>query len=244
MCGPSSEQISLENSQSSFMTQLMSNYNTNFASQQAVLANINQTLGPIVKAGPNQQGFSAQENAALTTQAINDTAGNYANAQVAQNNELSARNDSGNLPESGEDQALSARLKSAAAGQLSQEELGITEANYATGRSNFQNAVSGEEALAGQYNPVPTAGVANQSNQQAFGEATQINQEQNQEQADIFGGVASLALAPFTGGLSLAGLGKSAGGGAANAGSSGFDVFDPSTPFLSSLSQTGTGLDQ
>jgi hypothetical protein len=206
MCGPSSQQQSLENSQSSFMTTLMSNYNQNFANQQAVLANLNQTLGPIVAKGPNQTGFSPQELAAENTTAIDTTAGNYKNAATALNNELSSRNDSGNLPESGVDQVLKERLASSAAGQLSQEELGITEANYATGRSNFQNAESGELALAGEYNPVPTGSLANQSNQQAFGEATQINQEQNQEEADIAGGIESLA----TGGISgvAAGLGN------------------------------------
>lgn len=193
MCGPSSQQQSLLDSQSSFMTQLMQNYSTNFANQQAVLANLNQTLGPIVKAGVNQEGFSPAEKAALTTQAINDTAGNYKNAAVTQNNELANRNDSGNLPQSGVDQAIKARLKSAAAGQLSQQELGITEADYATGRSNFNNAVSGEEALAGIYNPNQTAGLANQANNNAFGEATEINQEQSQMEADIAGGITSLA---------------------------------------------------
>ena len=241
MCGPSSTQVSLQNSESSFMTSLMQNYNTNFAAQQSVLQNLNQTLGPIVKAGPNQTGFSAQENAALNTQAIDTTAGNYANEERALQNNLSARNDSGNLPESGVDQTLKEQLASASASQLSQEELGITQANYATGRQNFENAVSGEESLAGIYNPNGIASSATQANQNAFREATQINQEQNQEQADIFGGISSLATSALS---FLPKGGGGGGGGAANAGSAGYDVFDASTPFLSSLAQTGTGLDQ
>lgn len=244
MCGPSSAQQSVASSESTFMGALMQNYNTNFAEQQSVLANLNQTLGPIVAAGPNQQGFSPQELAAQNTQAIDTTAGNYKNAAIGLNDQLAGRNDSGNLPESGVDQTLKEQLASSAAGQLSQEQLGITQANYATGRQNFESAVSGDEALAGIYNPNATGQLANQSNQNAFGEATQINQESNQEQADIFGGVESLA----TGALSQF-LPKSSGstgssGGAANAGSAGYDAFDASTPFLSSLSQTGTGLDQ
>jgi hypothetical protein len=182
----------LEGSEQSFQTALQNNYNTNFASQQGILANLNQTLAPIAEAGPNQTGFSAPELAALNTQAINTTGANYANAERAIQTQTAGRNDSGNLPESGVDQALKAQTASAAASQLSQEQLGITEANYATGRSNFNNAVGGEEALAGQYNPVATGGLANNANQQAFGEATEINQQENQEQADIFGGVTSL----------------------------------------------------
>ena len=92
-----------------------------------------------------------------------------------------------NLPESGVDQNLKAKLASSAAGELSQEELGITEANYATGRENFNRAVSGEQALAGEYNPVATGNLATGANtaRKAFSEANQIQQQQNQEEADI-----------------------------------------------------------
>ena len=109
------------------------------------------------------------------------------------------------------DQTLKADLASRSAAELSQEQLGITEADYATGRSNFNNAVSGEEALAGQYNPVATGNLANNANNQAFSQADQINQESNQEQADIFGGIESLATTaiPFAKGIP----GLSGGGG-------------------------------
>ena len=187
------------------MQDLQANYQTNFAEQQSVLANLNQTLGPILAGGPNQTGFSGPELAALNTQAIDTTGGNYANAERAIATQTAGRNDSGNLPESGVDQTLKEQLASTAAGQLSQEQLGITESNYATGRSNFQQAVGGEEALAGQYNPVSTGQLANTSNQNAFGEASAINQQEDQEQADIAGGITSLATAGISGGASLAG---------------------------------------
>ena len=185
MCGPSSQEEQLAGSESSFMQTLQSNYATNFAEQQNVLANLNQTLSPIVAAGPNQQGFSPSELDALNTQAIDTTGQNYKQAAVALNDETAGRNDSGNLPQSGVDQQLQEGLASSAAGQLSGEELGITQQNYATGRSNFQNAVGGEEALAGQYNPVSTGGLANNAGATAFGEENTINQQANSEEADI-----------------------------------------------------------
>ena len=72
--------------------------------------------------------------------------------------------------------ALKAGAASAAEGQLSNEELGITEANYATGRSNFNNAVGAEEGVAGQFGSgaSSTMGGANTANKTAFGEASQI----------------------------------------------------------------------
>jgi hypothetical protein len=183
------------------MQTLQGNYAQNFSEQQGVLANLNETLQPVVNAGPSQTGFSAQESAALNTQALDTTGGNYANALRATQGQLAGRNDSGNLPESGVDQGIKARLASSAAGELSQEELGITEANYATGRSNFNSAVGAEEGIAGQYNPVSTGGLAEEANKNAFGEATQINEENNQADADIAGGVTSLAKSALSFGL-------------------------------------------
>ena len=241
MCGPSNAEQNIAATQSQFMSTLQGNYNTNFANQQAVLANLNQTLQPILQAGPSQQGYSPQELAALNTQAIDQAGGNYKNAAVALNNQLAGRNDSGNLPESGVDQTLKEQLASASAGELSKEQLGITEGNYATGRQNFGAAVSGEEALASGYNPVQTGQLANNANQSAFSEANTINQQQNQEQADIFGGIASLATAaiPVVGPMISGAISQ----GAKNAGSAGTDVFAPSTPFLDSGGGSYTGLE-
>lgn len=193
MCGPSTSEKNLEANEASFAQQLQQNYAQNFADQQAVLTHLNSVLSPILEAGPNQTGFSPQEAAALNTQAIDTTGAQAANAERAVGNELAGRNDSGNLPESGVDQALKAQIASSAAGQLSSEQLGITEANYATGRQNFAQAVGEEQGLAGQYNPVSTGSLASGTNASAFGEANQIAQQQSQELSDIGGGVLSLA---------------------------------------------------
>jgi hypothetical protein len=106
---------------------------------------------------------------------------------------MAGRNDSGNVAESGTDQALKENALSAAAGQLASTEEGITEANYATGRQNFQSAVGEEEGVASAYAPNATAGNAISAGNSAFGAATQIQQEEGQEAADIAGGITSLA---------------------------------------------------
>lgn len=200
MCGPSTSEKNLEGSEQSFMQTLQSNYAQNFADQAGVLANLNQTLSPIVAAGPNQTGFSAAENAALNTQAIDTTGANYANAQKALNTANAGR-DQGTSGESGVSQQLNEALASQESGQLSNEQLGITESNYATGRSNFQNAVGGEQTLAQIYNPNAIGGLANQANTGAFGEANTITTQENQEQNEIASGITSLALTGATGGF-------------------------------------------
>jgi hypothetical protein len=208
-------------SEQQFASILQNNYAQNFAQQQDILKHLNGVLAPILEAGPNQTGFSPSERAALNTQAIDTTGASSAMAQRAIATETAGRNDSGNLPEAGNVAALKANAASAAAGQLSSEELGITEADYATGRANFQNAVGAEEGVAGQFNPVATGGLATSANQTAFGEATQIAQEQAQMQADIAGGITSLVgggLAGFGKGLTGGGGGGAGGGGGGGGG--------------------------
>jgi hypothetical protein len=213
-CGPSANMGRLEGSEQGFMNTLQANYATNFAEQQAVLNHINGVLNPIVGAGPSQTGFSPSERAALNTQAVDTTAANAAAAERAVGTETAGRNDSGNNPESGVDQALKAGVASSAAGQLSNEELGITEADYATGRQNFENAVAGEEGVSGQEGSgaSSTMSGANQANEEAFSEANTINEESNQEESDIAGGITGLAEGGLTFGAGAAGGGGFSGG--------------------------------
>jgi hypothetical protein len=186
-----------------------------------------------MQAGPNQTGFSAQEDAALNTNAIDTTGAAAANVERTIGNETAGRNDSGNLPESGVDQGLKENAASAAAGQTASEELGITEADYATGRANFNAATSAEEGVAGQYGSgaSSTMSGANEANKNAFGEESEITQQQDQEEADIAGGVTSLAEAGLTGGMSLAAGGLSGFTGSGADGSGGtagfFDSLGP-----------------
>lgn len=214
MCGPSGEQFRLEGSEKSFMQELQQNYATNFAQQQQVLNHLNGVLAPIIQGGPNQTGFSPAERAALNTQAINSTGAAAANVERQIGNETAGRNDSGNLPQAGVDQALKSNAASAAEGQLSNEELGITEADYATGRSNFDKAVGAEEGVSGQFGSgaSSTMSGANEANKTAFGESTQINQEQSQEEADIAGGITSLATGAIGGFANLDTTGGSSAG--------------------------------
>src|SRR5271157_2444647 len=74
MCGPSSQEKSLQAQSQSFSNVLNSNYQTLFGDQMGVLNGINKSLSPTLAAGPSQMGFNPQLTAALNTQAIN-TAG-------------------------------------------------------------------------------------------------------------------------------------------------------------------------
>lgn len=206
-CGASSAETGLEGQEASLASILQGNYATRFASQQQMLGALNSSLTPTLQAGPNQTGFSAPELAAYNTQALNTTGANYANAARALSGQLAGRGGDSGL-ESGVDQQIKASLASQAAGTLSNEQLGITEANYAQGRQNYNTAVSGEMALAGEENPQSFASGASSANTGAFGEASQINQQNNQVAADL-GGLAGGVISGIG-----AGIGGSSGVGA------------------------------
>ena len=225
MCGPSGQQRNIAGSQQSFFQQLQQSYATNFGNQQAILSSLNNALQPILQGGPNQMGFSAAENAALTGGAINASAAQNRNAQV-----IAASSAGGNTGvTTGGQKQLQAQIASNAGTNLSSNLNQINLANAQTGRQNFFTAEGALGGVAGQYNPNATAGIANAAGGQAFNEATQIQNMQNQEQADIAGGIAGLALAPFTGGMSLgmtakavSNAGQSSGDEAASAGMGGW----------------------
>ena len=148
-------------------------------------------LTPIFEAGPNQTGFSAGENAALTSGAINQNAANYRSAAtVAGANE--ARAGGTTYAPTGGQQEVNAQIASNAAENLSNTENQITEANYAQGRQNFQSAEAGLFGAQSGYAPNATGALANQTNQTAFGEEQQIAQQQNAWVGDVAGLVGGL----------------------------------------------------
>jgi hypothetical protein len=193
MCGPSGAEQNISNEQDSLSSLLSADFSQRWASQTSTLANLNQMLTPISEAGPDQQGFGPQEQAAINTQIGEGVGQNYAKATQALNNTLDARGGNEYLP-TGSSAALQGTLASSAANQLSQEQLGATEANYTQGRQNWQTATAGLNALAGEYNPGQFSGQAQSGFNSSFSMANQIQQQTNQEQADIAGGVVSLGM--------------------------------------------------
>jgi hypothetical protein len=212
MCGPSSQEKSDAAIQESITSTLRANYNEYFAKQSGVLDKINGILTPIAEAGPDQQGIGPQELAALRTQSGEGVGNNYAKATQALNNTLAARGGGNEVLPTGSRAALQGSLASAAADESSREEIGITRANYDIGRSNWQHAVGGLDALAGRYNPTALGSEMSGSNQAAFGMNDKISQEQNQKEAEIAGGITSLAMDAATFGAGFAGGGGLAGG--------------------------------
>ena len=90
-CGATGGQREIASSQQSFMNQLDSDFAANFGAQSDIYKNLTQSLTPILQAGPNQQGFSPEELAAMNTSAINTTGAAYRNAAQARQGALAGR---------------------------------------------------------------------------------------------------------------------------------------------------------
>lgn len=188
MCGASGAQKTLAGQQSNFYNTLQSSYAQNFGAQSAILGNLNSALEPIIQGGPNQQGFSAAENAAMNSQAINNAATANRNAQV-----IAGSNVGGNTGvTTGGQKQLQAQIATGVGNNLSNNLNQITQANYATGRQNFFGAEGALAGVGAQYNPTGFAGATNSAGGEAAQDFNEIAQEGNQKWADIGGVVGGL----------------------------------------------------
>jgi hypothetical protein len=213
MCGPSGQEEQIAGQQSSLASTLQSNYNQQFANQSQVLSNLNNLYTPIAEAGPDQQGFGGQELAAINTQEGQGVGTNYAHASQALNNTLASQGGGNEFLPNGAQAELKGSLATSAANQLSSEQLQTTQANYAQGRQNYNQATAGLQTLASQYNPTGFASGANDAFKQSFTDANQIQTQKNQEQQAIASGIAGIAMEGAGGiGGGLSALGASPAG--------------------------------
>jgi hypothetical protein len=200
MCGPSSMQESEAGAQENLSNSLTAAFNQNQALQQAELGKINSIISPIASAGPSQEGFSAQEKAALNTQAINSSGAAARNATQAIQGSLAGRGGDSGL-ESGVDQQIVAGVKSQAANNLANTQDQITQADFQQGNQNFWRAQGAQQALANAYNPESFGSTAVSGGSSAFGEASEVQNEKNQEESEIAGAVTGAATDALTFGV-------------------------------------------
>jgi hypothetical protein len=188
MCGPSGAETSLQNQSAGFSTQLMNNYAQLFGQQQSVLKGLNASVNPIVAAGPSQRGFSGAETAALNTSAINRAGAAATNALQAARTFGAGQGGGGTSGlTSGITKQIESSVASQQAGNLATTEGNIEQADWATGNQNYFKALGAEEGIAQMYNPNGAQSGAIGANQESFGEASKINQENNALGQDVAG---------------------------------------------------------
>lgn len=208
LCGATSAQSDIMQQQSAFSKQLTQQATQVFGDSSQVFNDLMSTFAPTVKAGPNQQGFSAAENANLQSQAITNTGNAYKNVKAAVGNAQAAEGGGNtNLP-AGADTGVDLGVASSAADQTASELGRITEENYEVGRENYNNAVKGMAAAPSVFNPATEAANAATSSQEGAAKtANEIAQEQNSWVQGVTGALGGIAGGIMTGGMKNLGSG-------------------------------------
>lgn len=193
-CGASSAMKNAANQEQDITQQLQNDFGTVFNQNEGILNSLNSALTPIVTAGPNQQGFSPAEEAAMRTQSMDSTAaaGQQASNSVRQE-EASEGGGNSYLP-SGVNEAVNAGIAENTAQQNASQQLGITQADYAQGRQNFFNAENALASAPGALeNPATSAGEAAMGGAEGLmGGETQINQANNAWEGEVGGLIGAL----------------------------------------------------
>ena len=208
LIGPSPQQTADINAQAqvgqntaNFFNQWTQNANTVFGENQALFNQVTGSLSPTLAAGPNQQGFSPEELAAMNTQAINTTGAAAKNAEQRLGNTIAGEGGGAIAPgQSGAANQLEASLASNEAGQLANTQNEITQQNYAQGQKNYSQALSGLEGEQQLENPNQYAQQATTLGQNAFSDYGQMASTQAQLSASKIAGIAG-GIGGIAGGL-------------------------------------------
>lgn len=213
MCGPSTSEKALQAQSQNFSTMLQNNYGTLFGKQQGVLDSINKSLSPTLAAGPSQRGFSNAESSALQTAAINNAGAANTAAQQAARTYGAGQGGGGT---SGVTSGITKQIESAIGSQSANAEGAqlnqINQADFQQGNANYWRAAGGMSALAQGYSPNAAQEGTISENSQSFGQATQIEQQNEQTSQEIAGGLTSLAGSALTFGAGAMGGGGLSGG--------------------------------
>jgi hypothetical protein len=201
MCGATNAQNEQEQSTTQAYQIATAQAQQVFGASSTAFSDLMKSYQPIVAAGPSQLGFSQQELSSLNSSAITQTGIEAKNEKAALgNSEATAAGTGGSGPVGpggatiGADLGLEENAGNQTASELSQ----IQQADYATGRQNYQNAVTGLTGASSVFNPATQATSAASGAGEVAGTATQnaaaAAQSPWQLAASALGGVAGAAL--------------------------------------------------
>ena len=128
-----------------------------FGDANTVFNDIQNSTAPIVAAGPEQTGFSAQQESAINAQTIDQTAEQYKNASAAVKESIGAQNGGNIALPSGANIATEEALAEAGAQQVSSGLRANTQADYAAGNQNWEFAEGALSKAPGVFQTANTA---------------------------------------------------------------------------------------
>ncbi len=196
--GPSPSEKQIEGQTQSFGQVLQGNYNTEFANENQTLANLQTQIGR-EESGNMGPGWGTAENAAITSNIINQGAAAAANAEQRAQDVGAGQVFGGIGSTSGLNRGSAitgqrnAAIASAAATSTANQLNAATIKNYEQGVLNTQQSIAGLGALAGHQGALAGGAMSGSlsADQQAFGEAKTIQEQRAQETQGILKAVES-----------------------------------------------------
>jgi hypothetical protein len=154
MSGPTAQQTELGDAQLAAYQQAAQMTQTQYENQQAIYAPMVSQFSSIFAKGPNQEGFSTEEENQLNSQAVEGTAENYQNAARA-TGEKEAAEGGGDIPLTQPQQLQQQEgLATSAAQEESRQEQQIQQADYGQGLQDWEQAGQGLQAIAAGESPL------------------------------------------------------------------------------------------
>ena len=128
-----------------------------FGDANKVFNDIVQSTEPIAKAGPEQTGFTAQQESAINANTVDTTAAQYKNAATAVRSEIGAQGGGNIALPSGANIATEEALAEAGAQQVSSGLRANLQADYAAGNENWKFAEGALSKAPGVFETANTA---------------------------------------------------------------------------------------
>lgn len=209
LCGATTAQNQAQVAQASAYTTMTQQAQQVFGNDSSVFKNLQSTFAPTVAAGPNQEGFSAAEKSNLNSQAITNNGQAYKNAKAAVGESIAAQGGGNNAAlQSGVNAGVDANLAISSANNTANDLGQINEADYQTGRQNYDNATAGLLNSTNSFSSATAAGgAATGAGTASADTANQIASSDNSWIQSVTGALGGVAGAVATGGMSNLGKG-------------------------------------
>ena len=175
-------------------TMLQKDYQSTFANNQQILGNLTTTLNNAIA---KPQGFTSGQMSAMRTGAMDTTANQFSAAKSAAG--AAAARYGGGVA-SGVTGQLMGGIAAQEAGQESQEQNQITQADAQQKQANYWQGIAGLQGVASAYNPTGYANAATSSSDATTAAAKEVSAEKQQGMDN------AMSMVKMAGGMTTGGL--------------------------------------
>lgn len=154
-CDASSKEKAIAGKINSFSDDMVSQAKEVFGDDNQVFTNMMKSYGATVANGPSQHGFTEAERSALRSSAITNNANQFRNVAGAVKSGQAAYGGGNTVSSSGTTTGQNLEVAQAAAGKTASDLNQVDQADWETGRQNYQFAANGMQKLPSTFDNMP-----------------------------------------------------------------------------------------